>query len=272
MILKLNKEKCDSCIKPISLGQSITECAKCTKIAIHTKCYKKSKFKSLNSNFYCLECSYTIIVRYNPYKKLIEDSSSDDDELHQVKNANIGNYSEDLQEACRVLDNCMNINVSTLISKMSQDYNLNFYFYNLDGNKSNFDTFAGELHRFGDKFSFIGLAETNVDSEHKDLYKLNNYNNFYTDRLPNKSSGTGIALYVHDSFSVKVLHDACTTHPHIETIFAQVKKGNTTLNVGVLYRPPNSVFKDFIGELERVIKLLPKNLTFLMGDFNIDLL
>ena len=37
--------------------------------------------------------------------------------------------------------------------------------------------------------------------------------------------------------------------------------------MGVLYRPPNSVFK----ELERVIKLLPKNLTFLMGDFNINL-
>ena len=130
-----------------------------------------------------------------------------------------------------MLDNCMNINVSTLISKMNQYYNLNFYFYNIDGNKSN----------FGDKFSFIGLAETNVDSEHKDLYKLSNYNNFYTGRLPNKFSGTGIALYVHDSFRVKVLHNACTTHPH--------KKGNTTLNVGVLYRPPNSVFKDFIGEL-----------------------
>ena len=42
--------------------------------------------------------------------------------------------------------------------------------------------------------------------------------------------------------------------------------------MGVLYRPPNTVFKDFIGELERVIKLLPKNLTFLMGDFNINLL
>ena len=43
---------------------------------------------------------------------------------------------------------------------MNQDYNLHFYFYNIDGNKSNFDTLAGELHRFGDKFSFIGLAET----------------------------------------------------------------------------------------------------------------
>ena len=54
---------------------------------------------------------------------------------------------------------------------MSQDYHLNFYFYNLYGNKSNFDTLAGELHRFDDKFSFIGLAKTNVDAEHKDMYK-----------------------------------------------------------------------------------------------------
>ena len=200
MILQPNKEKCDSCIKPINLGQSITERAKCTKISIHTKCYKKSKLRNLNRNFYCLECSFTIIIRDNPYKELIEDSSSD-------------------------------INESALISKMNQDYNLNFYFYNLDGNKSNFDTLADELHRCGDKFSFFGLAETNVDSQHKDLYKLSNYNNFYNDRLPNKSSDTGIALYVHDSLSVKVLHEACTTHPHIETIFAQVIKGNTTLNV-----------------------------------------
>ena len=43
---------------------------------------------------------------------------------------------------------------------MSQDYNLN-----VDGNKSNFDTLAGALHRFGDKFSFIGLAETGLNSE-----------------------------------------------------------------------------------------------------------
>ena len=50
---------------------------------------------------------------------------------------------------------------------MNQDHNLNFYFYNIDGNKSNFDTLAGDT--LADKFSFIGLAETNVDSEYNDL-------------------------------------------------------------------------------------------------------
>ena len=270
MIHKLEKEKCDSCTKSICLGQAIMECFKCTKLVIHTKCYKKSKFKNINSNFYCLECSYTIVARYNPYKELMDDNSLEDDELN---NANIGNYSEDLSGACRVLENCKSINVSTLIGIMKDDqYNLNTYFYNIDGNKTNFDTIAGEIHRFGDKFSFIGFAETNVDPQHKDLYTLNNYNNYYNERLLDKSSGTGVALYVHDSFSVKIIDDACTTCPQLETLFAQVKKGKVTLNVGVIYRPPNSIFKDFISELEKVMKLLPKNLTYVIGDFNINLL
>ena len=81
MVPKLNKEKCDSCSKSICFGQSITECAKCTKIVIHTKCYKKSDFKNLNSKFYCLECSRTVIPRYNPYKDLIDDCSSEEDEV-----------------------------------------------------------------------------------------------------------------------------------------------------------------------------------------------
>ena len=272
MVSQLNKEKCDSCSKPICFGQSITECSKCTKIVIHTKCYKKSKFKSINGNFYCLECSGTVIPRYNPYKDLIDEFSSVEDELNR-NNSNIGNYTEDLSEACRVLDNCKTINVSSLIGIMKEElYNLNSYFYNIDGNKTNFDTVAGELQRFCGKFSIIGLAETNVDPKHKDLYRLTNYNNFYNEKLPDKSSGTGVALYVHDSFSAKILDNACTTHPHLEIIFTEVKKGNTSINVGVLYRPPNSIFKDFIDELERVVKILPKNLTFLMGDFNVNLL
>ena len=268
----MEKEKCDGCSKTICLGQSITECSKCTKFVVHTKCFKKSKFKNINGDFYCLECSNTVVIRYNPYKTMIDDSLSKDDELHQVENhVNIGNYSEDLSEACRVLENCTNISVSSLISIMTEEYNLNSYFYNIDGNKSNFDTLAGELLRFGNKFSLIGIAETNVDSQHKDLYKLDNYNNYYNDKLPGKSSGTGVALYVHDSFNVKVLDDACIVQPHLETLFVQVKKGNTTFNAGVLYRPPNSGSNEFIDELERVIKLLPKNLTFLLGDFNINL-
>ena len=49
----------------------------------------------------------------------------------------------------------MNINVSALISKMNHDYNLNFYFYNIDGNKSNFDTLAGGVQSMLPKLRVI---------------------------------------------------------------------------------------------------------------------
>ena len=56
---------------------------------------------------------------------------------------------------------------------------------------------------------------------------------------------------VLDPIMTKILDNACTTHQHLETLFTEVKKGNTSINVGVLYRPPNSIFKDFIDELYR---------------------
>ena len=271
MVPQLKKEKCDSCLKSISLGQSITECTNCTKIVIHTKCFKKSKFKNINGKFFCPECSGAIAIRYNPFKELMHDTLCDNEELHQVQNSNIGNYSDDLTEANRVLENCTNLSVSSLKCIISEEHNLNSYFYNIDGNKSNFDTFASEIARFDEKFLIIGLAETNVEAQQKDLYKLNNYKNFYNDKLQGKATGTGVALYIHDSFNAKVLHDACTTQPYIETMFVEVKKGNVTFNAGVIYRPPNSTITDFKLELEKIIKLLPKNLTLLLGDFNINL-
>ena len=39
------------------------------------------------------------------------------------------------------------------------------------------------------------------------------------------------------------------------------------MNVGIVYRPPNSNFNDFLTELRSIIKTLPKTVTYLMGDF-----
>ena len=64
---------------------------------------------------------------------------------------------------------------------------------------------------------------------------------------------------------------ASTTQPHLECIFLKVTKGKLNMNVGVVYRPPNSNFNDFLTELRGIIKTLPKTVTYLMGDFNLDL-
>ena len=43
------------------------------------------------------------------------------------------------------------------------------------------------------------------------------------------------------------------------------------MNVGIVYRPPNSNINDFLTELCSIIKTLPKTVRYLMGDFNLDL-
>ena len=63
------------------------------------------------------------------------------------------------------------------------------------------------------------------------------------------------------------------TSPHLESFCVKITKGNKTINAGVVYRPPNSCFQEFMLEFEKVIKALPKNiLTYIIGDFNLNLL
>ena len=40
-------------------------------------------------------------------------------------------------------------------------------------------------------FSVIGIAETNVNRCHQDLYRLNNYIAEYNDKFPGKHEGSG---------------------------------------------------------------------------------
>ena len=82
-----------------------------------------------------------------------------------------------------------------------------------------------------------------------------------------------MALYIHESFNALIYEEVTTTLPHLETLFVKITKGNLTINAGVVYRPPNSCFQEFLLEFEKVIKALPKNiLTYIIGDFNLNLL
>ena len=114
---------------------------------------------------------------------------------------NINNFTGDLRGASKVLDACQKLNAKSLVNLISEQFNMNIYFYNIDGNKSNFNTLTAELNCFKDTFSLIGLTEKNVDSCHKDLYPLDGFKSYYSDKLPNKSTGTGVALYIHESFN-----------------------------------------------------------------------
>ena len=44
------------------------------------------------------------------------------------------------------------------------------------------------------------------------------------------------------------------------------------ITVGVVYRPPSGIIKEFFKEWELILKELPEENVIIMGDFNIDLL
>ena len=129
------------------------------------------------------------------------------------------------------------------------------------------------LATFQSEVSVIGLAETNTDPSLKSLYPITNYNSFYQDTIADKSKGTGVALHVHKSFNVTRIQSLSQTNVNIESLFLSISVGDTHINIGVIYRPPSGDPNEFIDELHNIFVELPnKQATYIMGDFNIDLL
>ena len=149
------------CAQFINIGQPTTECQKCAKI-IHTKCFKKSKFEINSSNLcLCYTCHIATPSKYNPFEILNDHRDNDCDHFY---NHDISESIGPLADASRLLEQCKNYRtpeIKTLISTSSGDFTS--LFYNINGNKANFDNFAVELKTLGHDFSVIGIAETNTD-------------------------------------------------------------------------------------------------------------
>ena len=173
---------------------------------------------------------------YNPFKELIGLDTESDDKF----------YSEDflesfdcINQASTILENCRSYKLKSIHEKVPNNTDFGTMFYNIDGNLSNFDTFSAELSMQKFTYSAIALAETNVSQNKGDLYKLSNYSHFYNDKIPNKTKGTGICLYIHCSFNATINDKLISTTKNLESLFVTVNKGNEKVNVGVVYRSPN---------------------------------
>ena len=75
---------------------------------------------------------------------------------------------------------------------------LSIVFNNIDGNASNFDSFTADLSQYQHKFTFIGIAETNLNEQNSGLHNINGYNLHYNSKLPGKSKGSGLGIYLHE--------------------------------------------------------------------------
>ena len=212
-------------------------------------------------------------IKYNPFKSWSNDledrSNSNDDQFYDT---DLTDTFDNIYQLSTILDNCKYTSKAETKEKMT-NANFKTLFYNIDGIRTNFDTFVAEISTITE-LSVIGLAETNIDAKLSNHFQLDNYNSHFNDTVGDKVSGTGVALYIHESLNATRIKSMCTATDNIETLFMEVNlDGVTTVNAGVVYRPPSGSKSKFINEYTTLLKNLNlSKTTYVLGDFNIDLL
>ena len=261
---RLHKEHCQGCNKNILKHQKFGVCSGCNDIA-HDKCaLKLFEFDHILEKWTCWKCSENQTMRYNPFNNLYYDKHLPDD-TESMDEVNV--ISE-------ILNSCKSYNIEQFNELMKhQGPNLAVLFNNIDGASTNFDTFSADLSLIKTKFAAVCLAETNLEEEHGKLYDLPGYIPILQSKLPGKSKGSGLGIFLNDQFTYSpcITQNQCTKN--LESFFIKINNLEKTVTIGVVYRPPSaeSLTKS-VNELEKILESLPKDDVFITGDFNVDLL
>ena len=274
----LKKEPCSVCHKQILIGHRAVICNICD-IICHIKCAKINKFALFRGNTFCPTClSSNDIIRYNPFYEIINSDSPESDKYYETEPSE---YVESLQELSNILENCKAFDKKEFYeqykiaeSEINKKTEMLFssYFYNLDGNQTNFDQVAADIKAIGHDFSVIGLAETNIDECHKNLYKINDkYTSIYQSKRASKFKGSGIGLYIDNKFNFEEINDISICNKDIEAIFIKITNTIEPIFTGVVYRPPNGDINKFNEEIENILLKLPNKNSYILGDYNVNL-
>ena len=200
---EMTKNRCEGCNKFLSMHNRILSCEKCKKI-VHSQCAKNLfDYNQVTDRWLCNTCINSCQKRYNPFSTIAYDRH---DPVHIDE-------SEDVMEINKILDSCRTYNPKSLnhLINLHNDTNqkLTTVFNNIDGNASNFDTFVADISCYDHSFSVIGIAETNVDVECKDLYRIPGYVSEYNNKMCGKLKGSGVALYIKEDLTYTRSDELC---------------------------------------------------------------
>ena len=121
-------------------------------------------------------------------------------------------------------------------------------------------------------FPIVGLTETWLSSDSQS-FSLNGYDLIVNNRL--NRIGGGVSLYVPHCLEYTVCDDLNVMNNYIESLFIEISiPQNKNIIIGIIYRPPNSNVIEFINYITNLMNnpLLVNKSSFIMGDFNINLL
>ena len=121
-------------------------------------------------------------------------------------------------------------------------------------------------------FTVIGISETHLKGNPLEYYNLPGYKMEYVNRVGREKGG--VCIYVNDKVKFKTRKDLWVANANFESCFIEIERQNAkNILVGVIYRAHTSI-DDFTLDIEKVFnKTNSENkITYVMGDFNIDLL
>ena len=276
---------CETCFAQIDLfTDNIAQCKQCFKIT-HKNCIKSNV---------CLSClpvsltdfNYPSVVnidndfyRSQPYFSPFQFYCHE--VLNFVPNAEV--LSDNLQQCSEILNSC-EYYTSYEFKSIECSNSLSFISLNVDGFKSNFDTFIINHNTMlsSERTIVDGyfLCETNVTESESSLFNIAGYNKFILDRICKdngklKHKGSGLAIYLHEKFlSVFRRVDLSVSTPNFEILCVEVILSFDKFFMLCCYRSPSGNFEKFIEKLNEIlIKLndIKDHKSYILGDFNVNL-
>lgn len=262
----VKKEVCPSCSKFLSIHNRIMTCQSCKSIC-HSECARNVlTYNHATNSWLCKTCLIDKDNRYNPFDNLKTKNKYDQFNIEDI---------DDIKTISKVLNASKSYDSSTLkstLKTLNSANNISILFNNIDGNSSNFDSFVAEIGQCDTDFSVIGIAETNINEENKNLYQMTGYSSEYNSKIRGKLKGSGLGIYVRENLQFSKVEKLCLCSEDIESLFIEITNTELTQFIGVIYRPPSGSKANFIRELEVLVKELPSDNVSIMGDFNINLL
>ena len=121
------------------------------------------------------------------------------------------------------------------------------------------------------KFDILGFTETHLNAVSEKFATLGDYKWAANSRTISKWGG--VAIYTRPSLTFKGRTDIDLFEEGVfESVFVEIKDKGDSYIVGVIYRPPNSDTAAFLSNLSTVLEKIKDKRSYLMGDFNLDLL
>ena len=123
---------------------------------------------------------------------------------------------------------------------------------NIRNTAKNLSSFSDYLSNFDHDFTFIGISESWLNENNKELYHLNGYNTVSKRRL--SKTGGGVSLYINEKIPFIERHDLNLFNEYIKSVFIEIDKSKLNVEknviIGVIYRPPNTdieIFNEYLG-------------------------